>query len=153
MARKSSPHIRFWKYASKRGADDCWNWSGSKLRSGYGQMTIQGKCVQAHRFSYELHFGFFPKTAHVLHRCDNSSCVNPAHLFLGTAKDNKEDCVAKHRHAAGESHGMALLTREQVGEIRTRYVKRKVPMKFFADKFGVTISAVNQVLRNVTWKE
>ena len=78
----------------------CWIWTGSKNRKGYGQMSFgrRGtKPVQAHRASWCIHFVYLPKGLWVLHRCDNPSCVNPRHLFLGTAQDNTDDMFRKGR--------------------------------------------------------
>jgi len=80
----------------------CWLWTGSVNNSGYGQFTMFGRIVGAHRVSYELHNGVIgrdnkDKTLHVLHKCDNPLCVNPDHLFIGTAKDNVTDMISKGR--------------------------------------------------------
>ena len=76
---------------------DCWEWTGSKSKAGYGLFSYN-KIKLSHRISYYLTYGEFDKKLFVCHKCDNPSCVNPEHLFLGTAKDNFEDMISKGRN-------------------------------------------------------
>jgi hypothetical protein len=79
----------------------CWVWVGAISDKGYGNLSFgtppKRKRKAAHRVSYELHVGSIPKGFDVCHRCDITTCVNPNHLFVGTAKDNVLDAVAKGR--------------------------------------------------------
>lgn len=79
----------------------CWEWIGAVASNGYGVIN-QGRrttgIMRAHRVSWEIHFGPVPDKLWVLHKCDNRTCVNPAHLFLGTRQDNVDDMVNKKRN-------------------------------------------------------
>jgi len=86
--------------------NNCWNWIGAKSspkNNLRGAFYNGKKQVKAHRFSWEMHYGEIPKNILVCHKCDNTLCVNPKHLFLGTQKDNIRDCVKK-----GRLHGLKM---------------------------------------------
>jgi len=77
----------------------CWNWLASKKKPfAYGQFCVSGKMELAHRVSFTYFNDDIPEGQMVLHKCDNPSCVNPAHLFLGTQLDNMKDMTEKGRH-------------------------------------------------------
>lgn len=86
---------RFEERIDKSG--ECWIWTGSYSPSGYGRASRGLKKVRAHRAAYELYVGPITDGLHVLHKCDNPACVNPAHLFLGTHLDNMRDMETKGR--------------------------------------------------------
>lgn len=92
----------FWTRVTK--GESCWEWQGNRNRLGYGVIRVEpgrlARRVLTHRFSWELHNGPIPSGLFVCHRCDNPPCVNPAHLFLGTMRDNTRDMMAKGRDAA-----------------------------------------------------
>jgi hypothetical protein len=119
----------------------CWLWTGYRMPDGYGQIARpqNGGRERTHRYSWEIHNGPIPAGIHVLHRCDNPPCCNPAHLFLGTNVDNVADKVAKGRQSRlgtgrrGEAHASAKLTDEQVRHIH----RREMRGADYAELYGV----------------
>jgi hypothetical protein len=93
---------RFWAKVQK--SDGCWLWTAAARKNGYGifaERRPRSRTYSAHRLSYELTFGPISSGLSVLHRCDNRRCVRPDHLFLGTARENTQDMIAKGRCTAG----------------------------------------------------
>lgn len=131
----------------------CHNWIGCKGHNGYGQIELDGKMVYAHRLIYELHTGTkISEGLDVCHHCDNRACVNFVHLFIGTRRDNIQDCVQKGRlnpgHVFGEKHGCSKLTDEQVIEIRSRTEsQRKI-----AEKYDVSQTTIGEIKRRERWR-
>lgn len=103
IANKENVRERLLRHTNHNEISGCLEWTGSK-RSGYGRMIIGSrkdgtrKSVSAHRVSYEIEYGEIPAGMEVCHKCDNPSCVNPKHLFLGTRQDNINDRERKGRN-------------------------------------------------------
>jgi hypothetical protein len=99
---------RFWSKVDKSG--DCWVWTDHKTAQGDGRIHVGPSMKRAHRIAYELAIGQIPQGMYVCHHCDNKSCVNPEHLFLGTHQDNMTDMMNKGRHVApsGARNGARL---------------------------------------------
>jgi hypothetical protein len=99
----------------------CWEIMCRLDKHGYGVIGVgKFKKYLAHRLSYEVFVGEIPKDIFVCHTCDNPRCINPDHLFLGTAYDNAQDAKNKGRlyTTYGERSGLHKLTTEQVKAIR-----------------------------------
>lgn len=124
----------------------CWLWMGSIGWNGYGQFG-RGH-IGAHRVSWELHVGPIPPGMFVCHRCDVPSCVNPAHLFLGSSADNSRDMVLKGRSGRGERAGHAKLTSEAVLAIRAS-AQRGVAL---ARRFSVSPMTISLIRSRQTWR-
>ena len=144
----------FWTKVEK--TEGCWLFHGGKKQDGYGLIRLQGgKMVQAHRLSWEVANGPVPDGLCVLHRCDVRACVNPSHLFLGDRKLNGEDMAQKGRSTRGEKNWNAVLTVDQVREIRASYVfihRRKTNQPELAKKYGVSPATINGIVNRRIWK-
>lgn len=134
----------------------CWLWTGAAKENGYGAFSFRGRCSYAHRVSFQMHHGPIPLGMHVCHRCDTPACVNPAHLFLGTAKENYADMRRKGRGkgpALGSAHTPACkLTAKQAKEI-IQQRRAGGSLKAIAARFSVSDSTVSMVARGKTWRD
>lgn len=133
---------RFWsKILKSNDVDECWNWQAAVTSKGYGRIWWNGKTRRAHRIAYELTYGAIDNQIEVLHKCDNPSCCNPRHLFLGTQADNMRDREQKHRanHAQNERHGRHKLTDKQVKNIRRLHATKRVRYSTLAKLFKISV--------------
>lgn len=156
---KLPPEIKFWQKVDKNGPipthrpelGKCWTWTGSKRIHGHGRFDVKGVGASAHRFSYHIHNGPIPEGHGVLHKCDNGSCVNPSHLFTGTAADNMADAMSKNRVSKGEKHFHAILNENLVKEIRQDYANGS-SIKEIAGKHPVNRGCISKIVHRLRWK-
>lgn len=143
---------RFWAKVDIRSSEECWEWKACKNRSsGYGFFGIESKNRNAHRVAYEIHYKQEPGDLFVCHRCDNPSCVNPHHLFLGTAKDNMADKIKKGRHTYGSRSNRNLLQEEDIPVIRETYAKGGITQKRLGEIYGVSEATISAMLHGRNW--
>lgn len=119
---------KFWSKVHK--TKYCWIWTGGKDKQQYGLTYRKNKTIKAHRLSFEIHNNYIDKDLCVCHHCDNPSCVNPSHLFLGTKKDNTQDMMKKGR-------GEYLKRRIKVIDIQQNKIIFTGLMAEFANKINV----------------
>lgn len=145
------------KWANIGPDEDCWIFNKkNKVYNGtgriaYGQVTFKGKKWRAHRLAAHLSGANLEAGVCVCHSCDNSLCVNPAHLFLGTQADNVADKVMKGRHyvKSGEAHYAACLSDSQVEEVR-RLALSGVVQREIAQKYKISQSLVSMIKNGKT---
>jgi hypothetical protein len=144
---------RFWSKVDIAGPDDCWEWLAYVEKAGYGRFIL-GHATTAHRAAWILTNGPIENDLLVCHHCDNRSCVNPRHLFLGTYADNMSDAVTKGRMKGGslpgEAHPNSKLTEKQVLQIRHMFKLGATKIRL-SKIFGVHESTVHYVIIRKSW--
>lgn len=182
MARwKLTTSERFWAKVNKNGPipphrpelGPCHIWTAARFPYEYGAFWDGEKLVRAHRFAWEQKHGKIPYPLQALHHCDNPPCVNDAHLFIGTRKDNMMDmsrkgrqifqrsperCARGDRNGArlyperifrGESVGTSKLTADDVRQIRAL---RGLRQRDIGKLFGVSQAQIQKILTGQSWK-
>lgn len=155
--RNKSLEDKFWEKA-KEVNSGCWEWQASRNKKGYGNFYLsvghsKDKHCLAHRMSWILTYGEIPDGLQVLHDCDNPSCVNPEHLFLGTNDDNVQDKIQKGRMRTlrGEESPSSKLTEAKVRKMRE--LKNKgYSYAELGRKFNVDTSTARYVCIGKLWK-
>jgi hypothetical protein len=150
---------RFWSSVDRRTTDECWPWTRSTTRAGYGRVQEDypsRRVIYAHRFSYELHNGAIPDGLHVRHQCDNPTCVNPAHLSLGTHADNMRDMAERNRSSGGrfpgERNHQAKLNDTAVREIKHLLSGGSHSLGSLARAYGVDNAVIARIRDGKAWR-
>lgn len=145
--------LGFWEKVDVKGESDCWNWMAGTCQ-GYGHVRCGNKIKKAHRVAYEDKVGPVPDGKILMHTCDNRICCNPAHLKAGTIADNNKDRDTKGRQVAlsGEQHARSRLNEKAVKQIRKLQSKHAAEKRRLAEKLGVDVVTVGDVMRGKTWR-
>ena len=145
---------RFLTFLPFRPKGGCWEWEGAYDRKRYGLFYYQNKKVKAHRLAVILLSGRkIPKNKLILHLCHNKRCCNPAHLQIGTHRDNiLMDFKDKKRCTNGEAHPQNKLEDKDVIQIRKLYKTKQYTQPYLAKKFGVTRGHISNICTRKFWK-
>ena len=138
--------VRFNSKYKINNTTGCWNWIASKDYRGYGKFDRGW----AHRASYELFIGKIPEGLCVLHKCDNPSCVNPNHLFLGTRGDNQKDMANKKRSQIGEKHHNCKLSYKDITDIKVMS-SFGVSSYSIAQYYPVSARQIRRIIQGTRW--
>lgn len=152
MPRRSVP-IAKWLLDNREidPVTQCWNWTLSLDKDGYGRLKIEGRRHSAHRSSYIEFVGPVPDDLYICHKCDNRKCFNPDHLFPGMAKDSYLDMLHKGRALLprGEDNGHSSLCADEVYQIRA--LAGGLSQERIGRMFGVGQTTVGDVIRRKSW--
>lgn len=138
--------------------DTCWLWTGTRYmqfgQPTYGQSSLNGRRMGAHRVAHLLWNGPIPQGMDVLHSCDVKACVNPAHLRVGTHTENIREAFAKlpDDFFSGERNGNARLTWTDVRAMRAAAARGETQASI-AKRYAVTPAHVSQIVRGLKWPE
>jgi len=125
----------------------CWEWNSSFTRQGYGQARIGQTMKAMHRFFFEHHKGPVNSGALICHRCNNRKCVNPAHLYAGTHKQNSADAIAAGTTTKGERMGTSKLKESEAISIR----ESNMPALDIAAKYSISVWTVFDIRSGRRW--
>lgn len=151
--RNKTLEERFWEKVDNASRDGCWRWTSAIGSRGYGVFWVGGRkrSAFAHRTAYEMTHGPIPEGMVVMHSCDNPWCVNPAHLSVGSKKDNSQDALRKGRYRVGESNGGGgKLRNGDILEIRA-LMNQGYGCSRLSKRFGVSQQTIKAIKRGRIW--
>lgn len=130
---------------------ECWNWTG-EIKGGYGYFSINHINLPVHRLMYEKYKGKITKGKCVCHSCDNTKCVNPDHLWLGSHSDNMKDMIQKERgnKSKGEAHYNSKINEQQVLEIK-KQLSHGLSMRQIERNLKISYRIIQHIKHGTTW--
>ena len=129
-------------------------WKGAMNATGYPIIWHDGKARMALRVKWEQDHGVpIPKGRCICHKCDNPSCINPKHLFLGSYADNLRDMRLKgrERHAVGVDHGLSIFVPDEVRDIRRKY-SQGARIRDLHKEYKCSRTAIHKIVHGITWR-
>lgn len=133
----------------------CWIWQAARDKDGYGVIKQEkgNKQLKTHRVSFEIFKGNIPNGLFVLHICDEPSCCNPDHLWIGDAKENSEDCINKNRRKndKGSKNPMSKLNEKFVGELKKKFLNGERTTDL-SRKHKIPYKTLEKIRQNITWR-
>ena len=151
----SNKHVSLWEvFDSALVGDECWEWQKGRDLDGYGRWSQRGKGIRAHRASYCAYYEMSVEElkntgSYVCHSCDNPSCINPLHLWLGGPSENNKDSVRKGRWPSKRDggNGNTKLTADEVVRIRADSRTYRV----IAKEYGISSGHVSEIKHRHVW--
>ena len=129
---------RFWSKVDKGEPEECWEWLAYVSDQGYGQYCINGNPQQAHRVSWAIAHRTWPiPEGMICHKCDNRSCVNPNHLYLGNNTTNQQDASS--------------LEPEDIKLIRWLYKSGDYTQKHIGKMFRISPGGISNICNYQAW--
>lgn len=153
--KRTHPYLWLVQAIAVHSGDSCLMWPFSKNKKGYGQLCLpkpdDGRPQQAHRVAFKIAHGRWPHPMG-LHKCNSPSCVNPRHIFEGTALQNSQQMISEGRCQIGTARFNAKLDPKSVQQIRAEFKRRVVTQAQLAARFGVTRTTIEAVTIGRSWK-
>lgn len=142
---------RFWEKVNIAGDDECWEWQACRTKIGYGQFGIRNRIWKAHRIAWLLTHKQNPRDKFICHHCDNPSCCNPKHLFLGNNQLNMQDKAQKGK-SNGELNNYSKLVTQEVLDIRMLYSTGEYSQQRLGDMYNVSRTCIKKIVQRKTWR-
>lgn len=136
---------RFWNRVDKKNYGECWQWTFRQNSKGYAFIAFKGKEYLIHRVSYHYYNKGFDVELQINHTCDNRLCVNPKHLYAGTAKQNTKDATNKNR--------LGKINLDIANTIRQDRINNNISQRGLAKKYSLSKSTIVSILNEVSWNE
>lgn len=154
--RAARPENERWaKFVTEGAPDECWEWRGWRSPRGYGVFSLHRpgfpKQIVASRAALIRAGNHIPEGMCALHHCDNPPCVNPAHLYVGTKKQNAIDCSMRGRHnkgGLGENHWASTYSNAEQDDWKRRAAGGE-SYKSIARSTGASPSHISRVVRGI----